>query len=230
MPGTPAIDALIRLNHASVVASLVSGLIHDFNNSLLVIGGSVELLEEAQPGDDPRPRLERIRRQHAAMAGRLRELGGVLKPDGTETRADARAVVTQACAFREAALRRQAVAVQVEDAAGVVVAIPPDHLLQIVLNLLLNAEAAVAGRERREIAWAVVRAGGEVRISVSDSGPGPGPGVRDHLFEPFVTSAPDERAGLGLHVSRTVAERAGGALTLAYGPDGTIATLTLPVA
>jgi signal transduction histidine kinase len=194
---TPPLDALIQLNYATVVGSLVSSLIHDLNNGLLVIGGSVELMEDGPLGEESRPRLERIRRQHDTMATRLRELSSVVKPEGRGVRADLRAVATEAAALRETALRRRGMTVRVDsDGSTAVVPVAPDRLLQIVLNLLLNAEAA----------------------------------VRDRLFEPFVTSAPAERAGLGLYVSRAMAGQVGGTLSIAEGSDGTNVTLGLPAA
>jgi signal transduction histidine kinase len=141
MAGAPPLEALIRLNHATVVAALVSGVVHDLNNALLVIGGSVELMEDGPLGENSRPRLERIQRQHHAMAARLRELGAMLKPERGDVRADLHAVVTGACALRETSLKRRGIAVHVEsDGTLFAVAIAPDDLLQIVLNLLLNAD------------------------------------------------------------------------------------------
>lgn len=231
MAGAPPLDALIQLNHATVTASLVSSLIHDLNNSLLVIGGSVELMEDGPLGEDARPRLDRIRRQHHTMAARLREISDVLKPDGLGARADLRAVAAQACALRETALRRRGMAVRVDaDDSTYAAAVAPDRLLQIILNLLLNAEAAVRDVAKPEIAVAVARRDGEVRLLVRDSGSGIATSVSGRLFEPFVTSAPAERAGLGLYVSRALAEQAGGTLSIAEGGDGTTVTLTLSAA
>lgn len=235
MTGTGPVEALIRLNHAAVVTSLVSSVIHDLNNSLLVIGGSVELLEDAPPGEDAGPRLDRIRRHHHVMATRLRELGLVLKAEDGDRRADLAAVVTQACALRESALRRRGVTVRVStDGAPCPVLVAPDLLLQIVLNLLLNAEAAVREVAHPEIVCSVTRGEGNraggVRLDITDSGPGVDPAVRSRLFEPFATSAPGERAGLGLYASRILAEQAGGTLDLTDSSNGATATLELPPA
>ena len=51
-------EALVRLNSASVAARLVSSVVHDLNNGLLVIGGSVELMEDTPLTEQQRPRLE----------------------------------------------------------------------------------------------------------------------------------------------------------------------------
>jgi len=228
--GRPSVDALVQLNQATVATSLVSGLIHDLNNSLLVIGGSVELMEDGPLGEDSRPRLERIKRQHQAMAQRLRELAGVLAPEGGSARADLVAVLTQACALRETSTRRRGVTVRIETGeASCLVPVRPERLLQLVLNLLLNAETAVREAPRREIVCTIALAGGTARLTVADSGAGVEAAVRERAFEPFITSAPDDHAGLGLYVSRAIAAGAGGTLTLAGGAEGTTVTLALPV-
>ena len=173
MPATPSLDALLQLNRATVATSLVSGVVHDFNNSLLVIGGSVELMEDGVLGEDSRPRLDRIKRQHHAMALRLRELAGVLTPESGSAREDLVAVLAQACALRETSTRRRGVTVRIEgEGASCLVPVSPERLLQLVLNLLLNAETAVREAPRREIVCSVVRMGADARLAIEDSGAG----------------------------------------------------------
>ena len=55
------------------------------------------------------------------------------------------------------------------------------------------------------------RSGDRVALAVEDSGPGPAESVHEKLFEPFVTEKP-EGTGLGLFVSRQIAEAHGGSI------------------
>ncbi len=87
--------------------------------------------------------------------------------------------------------------------------------IELVLrNLLANAVESLvaAGRASGRIE---VRAEphdeGHVRIVVADNGPGIPTGLREGLFEPFVSGKPTGM-GLGLAVSRAIAEAHGGAL------------------
>jgi signal transduction histidine kinase len=102
----------------------------------------------------------------------------------------------------------------------------PDLLKQALLNLIRNAvEAAPDGGTVRLSAERTI--GGDVAISVEDDGPGIPEAVRAKLFSPFVTSKASG-AGLGLAISKKVAESLGGSLRLsAVEPHGTKAELTL---
>ena len=128
------------------------------------------------------------------------------------------------CNLHEAARRARAVI----DAAGKGVRIeeefdpslPPvlgsaDGLVQVLINLLSNAAEACRGRNGSRIVIRTRFASGlqlhavsdgkplrlPVELRVSDNGPGVDPGMRDHIFEPFVTTKKSGQ-GLGLALVR----------------------------
>ena len=84
-------------------------------------------------------------------------------------------------------------------------------LLQIVLNLLKNAAAALGDRGERRITLATAYRHGitvpsgkdgarvalPIEICVIDTGPGAPEDIADHLFDPFISSRPEGK-GLGL--------------------------------
>jgi signal transduction histidine kinase len=111
----------------------------------------------------------------------------------------------------------RAVHVEVDIEGEPLVALPGPRLTQVLLNLVLNAGAAVATTRRDDgrVTVRVRAAGDRVRIEVEDDGPGVAPGVRDRLFEPFVTTKEvGEGTGLGLAVCRGLVESAGGEIAL----------------
>jgi signal transduction histidine kinase len=97
---------------------------------------------------------------------------------------------------------------------------------QILFNLLINAIQALEGRT------GTVRVGAsasdtQVRIHVEDDGIGVPENVRARIFEPLFTTKA-RGIGLGLAVSRSLAEANGGTLTLEPSEQGARFTLTLP--
>lgn len=82
---------------------------------------------------------------------------------------------------------------------------------RILNNLLANALEHVAGRPRVTV---VVGRDSSPFISVGDDGQGIPVADRDRIFDRFVRGAGSGGAGLGLHLSRRLAEAAGGSLTL----------------
>jgi signal transduction histidine kinase len=106
------------------------------------------------------------------------------------------------------------------------------QLSQVLLNLILNAMDAVTGQppERRRIVVAAGRTDdGQIEIQVTDSGPGMSEDVVRRIFEPFYTTK-SEGMGMGLAISRTIAEEHGGSLSVvtSHG-EGATFRLRLPI-
>lgn len=101
--------------------------------------------------------------------------------------------------------------------------------IELVLrNLVNNAAEAIDGSSKGAIALSAERHDRQhVRIVVTDNGPGIRAERREHVFEPFVSGKPTGM-GLGLAVSRAIAEAHGGTLEAMPGPHGEF-RLVLPV-
>ena len=113
-----------------------------------------------------------------------------------------------------------------DGAAGGACEVDPSQILQVVLNLLLNAVdasprggtvevrveagAATAGDLPADAAWTIV---------VRDHGDGIPDEIRDKLFDPFFTTKP-EGTGLGLAVSLQIVEEHGGTIQVENAPHG----------
>lgn len=107
-----------------------------------------------------------------------------------------------------------------------VVDVDPIQIQQIIVNLLRNAvEVAKDSVER----WVEVEIGGDDRVatvSISDSGPGLSPEAAQTLFRTFTTTK-KSGMGLGLAISRSIAQNHGGDLSALPGGNGRGATFTL---
>ncbi|MFL6091112.1 MAG: MASE1 domain-containing protein [Aeromicrobium sp.] len=116
----------------------------------------------------------------------------------------------------------------IDDAAAVVVRTDRRALRQILINLTGNAiKFTELGQVRLSIADGV---DGSVRLTVSDTGPGITDDEVDRIFEAFEQGVPAyEGLGLGLHISRSLADRLDAKLTVYSVPgDGSEFTIELP--
>jgi signal transduction histidine kinase len=98
-----------------------------------------------------------------------------------------------------------------------------------LVNLLRNAREAIQDEAEGRGAVRVTFADGpEAVLRVEDSGPGIPERARETLFQPFVGSGRKGGTGLGLAVSRELAQGHGGDLVLADGNRGAAFDLRLP--
>ncbi len=96
-------------------------------------------------------------------------------------------------------------------------------------NLLLNACDAVEGRENRLLVFAFETQPETVTLCLTDSGAGIDSDHRDRILEPFFTTkGVGQGSGLGLSVSRQLAEAQGGQLELGDSEQGAQFRLVLP--
>jgi PAS domain S-box-containing protein len=95
------------------------------------------------------------------------------------------------------------------------------RLTQVVLNLLVNAKQALAGRAEGRVTVTTRLAGDIVELTVLDDGPGIPAAIRDRIFDPFFTTkGPEEGTGLGLSIAFDIVREHGGVLELRPGPHG----------
>jgi PAS domain S-box-containing protein len=98
------------------------------------------------------------------------------------------------------------------------------EMKQVFANLISNAADAVGtgGKIRITARPAVHPQGSGVEIRVEDDGPGVPVENRAHIFEPFFTTKEDVGTGLGLWVSKEIAERHGGSIDVRSGEEGSL--------
>jgi len=119
------------------------------------------------------------------------------------------------------------VKITIVEGPSVVISADADQLEQLLINLIRNAaDATLENHGGIRVGW--VRRGSELDVSVIDDGPGL-PNTTN-LFVPFFTTKPGG-SGIGLVLSRQIAEAHGGELTLKNRTDGhgCEARLRLPI-
>ncbi len=204
-------EQLLRSQRLEALGQLAGGIAHDFNNLLAAIQASAELLAEDVPAGRPREYSDEIQSSAARGAALVRRLLTFAQRD----RAELRVVdLNEVVAGMEPLLRRslgEDVQLQIttSDCRANVVG-DPSHLEQVILNLAVNARDAMPDGGVLWIAVAIdfdddAPQNDRVVMSVTDTGTGIAPDIRDHIFEPFVTSKePGKGTGLGLSTVHSI--------------------------
>lgn len=227
----PAPDVLLALNRATTSARLLSGVIHEINNALQVISGTVELLEARS--DLPaatRPALDRLANQSTRMAATLSEVQRFTRASVADaTTFNLREVADHSATLRMFAIKRAGLSIAIAaDPAELLVTGNRARIQQAVLNLIANAEQTLAPQRRGAIHVHLEGSDGWVTLRVADEGPGVAMEPREAVFEAFTTTRdPWEGAGLGLWAARQIAEAHGGTVTM-EGAAGNVFALRLP--
>jgi C4-dicarboxylate-specific signal transduction histidine kinase len=103
------------------------------------------------------------------------------------------------------------------------------QLSQIVLNVYRNAMQAMEPNASKKIFVSLEHSDERVVLRVRDTGPGVSAEMKQVVGEPFMTSK-EEGLGVGLSISKTIAEMHSGSLTISNAVDGgAIVELNLPV-
>ena len=102
------------------------------------------------------------------------------------------------------------------------------QISQIILNVYRNAMQAMQGQGNKDIFVTLAREGRAVALRIQDSGPGLTEAIKLTVGQPFVTSKEDG-LGVGLSISRAIAEMHGGRLTITNAVGGgALVELNLP--
>ena len=235
-------EALRQSEKLTAMGSLLAGVAHELNNPLAIVMGRASLLEEkCEALPELRADAQRIR-EAAERCGRIVRTFLNMARSRPQTRSPValNEMVRAAADMLQYGYRTHGIALELAlaDALPDVIA-DGDQIGQVVMNLLVNAQQALAGAAgerhvRVQTGLEPRRENREPRVwlRVCDNGPGVADAARDQVFEPFFTTKPEGAGtGLGLAVSRSLAREHGGALTLepASAQGGATFRLSLPI-
>ncbi|HVK61152.1 MAG TPA: ATP-binding protein [Bdellovibrionales bacterium] len=116
------------------------------------------------------------------------------------------------------------------DLDGTAINCRPTLVSQILVNLLSNSIEAIENIEPKWIKVSAKKATDQMVFTVVDSGPTPTGEFRARWMEPFYTTKPkDKGLGLGLNLSKRLAESSGGSLNVDFDAVNTTFILALPL-
>jgi two-component system sensor histidine kinase HydH len=223
---------VLRAEQMSAVGQLAAGAAHELRNPLTSIKMLVQAnREKAERGDLPKEHLALVEQEIRRMEKCLQRFIDFARPPKPECRPmELAPVVEQTFALIESRARKQKVRLDFKNRlTPLVVEADGEQIHQILVNLALNALDAMptGGELRVELAPAD---NGQIELRVLDTGSGIAAERLPRLFEPFASSK-ETGLGLGLVVSRRIAENHRGTLDGKNRPEGGACfTLRLPAA
>ena len=210
-------ERLSRDQRLAVVGQMAAGLAHNLNTPLGSIKGYAQLLSERCSDESQKHQAQLIAEQAESCAEKVSNLlTAVRLPELTQQPFDLVVQVNGAIELISPILKGYSIAlgkVQTSADHACMVLGDPGALEQILFNLLTNAAQAGAENIHLMIESTVNKHG--YRLKVEDDGPGIPPGMQASIFDPFVTSKlPGKGTGLGLYMSRQIANQMGAHLVL----------------
>jgi signal transduction histidine kinase len=228
-----AAESAMELQDGLVASGLLAlGAAHDFKNTL----GNLKVaagagLERARAADKDKS-LRLIREISEAGGEQVVRLLERLSRQGREEPAVIRLdeLVSALARLARAAYRGEGHALSVEVETGLAAAVRRHEIEQVLFNLIRNAADALARARRQDglITVRLIRAGDAAAIDVMDNAGGVSPGAVGRLFG--INPGGEGGTGVGLYLSRSLAERNGGSLSYEPVEGGSCFRLTLPLA
>lgn len=225
---------IIQSERLAAMGQMIGGFAHELNNPLTAILGNAQLLEERDNDETARKRLETLNNEARKAADIVRNLQFFARPPAPgRSLVDLNELVKRTMSLQAYPLRKGNIEVEfVPDPLLPAVIADSNQLMQVFLNLLLNAEQAIReSGNNGKIRVSIGRNAESVWIVFQDDGAGIAPENLPHIFDPFFTTKrPGRGTGLGLSICKTVLREHGGNIEAGAAPGGgAMFTITLPL-
>ena len=237
-------DMLAQSQKLDSLGSMAAGIAHDFKNLLQGLGGHAELLGLEDPLTDRQRRsldaIEQAVARGRALTAKL--LAFSRNEPLRKTATSLNTLVSEVETLLRPSLSAKTRLVTALDPSLPRTQADAHQLHQVLVNLVLNAEAALDGGGSITLrtgsitlseaqAFEVLRAPGDyLYFEVEDSGRGIPPEILPRIFEPFFTTKGAKGTGLGLSVAYGIAEGHGGWIECrSRVGEGTVFRIHLPL-
>ncbi len=229
------LEARARLaSHLASIGEMASGIAHEINNPLTAVIGYSQLLGAAAIPENAREAVRQIMQGSTRVAGivqRLLTFARQRKPHREPV--DMNEVIQSTLALRDYALRTSNIHVTTRlDPSLPRTVADGQQMQQVLLNLIVNAEAAMSSHQGKgELLLASERQGENLHILVQDDGPGVPREIQDRIFDPFFTTREiGQGTGLGLSICHGIVSEHGGRIWVrSDGATGSEFHVLIPV-
>lgn len=240
-------DQLHAAQRQEAIGQMAAGLAHDFNNCLSVMSGSAALVQESRSESERDLHAQRIidsGAKAAELTGRLLRFGA---RNSQRSALDIRDPIRSAFDLVRSSLRADINLVLDMPREPIICEIDPTDVLQVILNLVINARDALTNRagtiyvslEKMDgacmtntpILGQIDPQSEYAVVQVEDNGSGIEVDDLDSLFEAYMTTKADQGGtGLGLSVVRSLLQANNGSIDLSSRPkEGTKFSIFWPL-
>src|ERR1700722_4065048 len=199
---------VVQSERLAAMGAMIGGVAHELNNPLTSILGNSELLQDTETNETSRKQLAMLQREARRAAEIVQNLTYFSRPPAPgKSRINLVEVVERTLNLHAYSLRKNNITVDfLKDPAVPYALGDPHQLMQVFLNLIVNAEQAI--REARDKGTLRIRLGkghDSVWVSFHDDGPGITKENLPNIFDPFYTTKrPGRGTGLGLSICKSV--------------------------
>jgi PAS domain S-box-containing protein len=220
-----------RTDRLNSLGLLAAGMAHEINNPLQGMVSHLHAVQRSLPETfAARSSLMMVERGIDTIAMLVRKLLSLSTTDQGGEMADAGEAMDFVTQLLDAQFRRARVRMVREAAAqSAVLAMPRRELIQVLLNLMINARDAMSGGGTLTLGC---RNDGEYGfLTIADTGAGIAPEILDRIFTPFFTTKGTKGTGLGLSVAESLVRSCGGVIQVKSKLGaGTTFTVQIPLA
>jgi PAS domain S-box-containing protein len=210
-------EQLRQSEKLAALGELVAGVAHEVNNPLTGISAFAQLLLEDELSEEQRESVSLMKREADRAVSVIRDLLAFARKSGPRSViVDMNELLEQTLRLRAYGMRSAGVTLETHlDAALARVRGDDRQLQQVLLNLIVNAEHAMASTPTRQLGVITRNEGSRVVIEIRDTGTGMTPEIQKRIFEPFFTTKPEGTGtGLGLSVSYGIMQSHAGTLSV----------------
>ena len=219
------IRALVQSQKMETVGLLAAGFAHDFNNLLAGIYGNIQLLELSTAKESEKSRkyvskLKDISNRAAELVCQILEFSR--KDQGVVVNNSIGQIIRESVELASHSLPKNVNISFDNDAEGSIVQVEKAQIMQVLMNILINARDAIGSdpdghikivSKQRDLGKLAAdrlnlkTAGRYVEISIRDNGPGIPKNLIDRVFDPFFSTkewSDSKGTGIGLSIVYTV--------------------------